>query len=58
MVIRGYDSNVLINLNPYQGLKQQKTRLPTGHRVLINLNPYQGLKLKPKLPKVTLSCFN
>ena len=36
--------SVEINLNPYQGLKRQRTYLYVASSVEINLNPYQGLK--------------
>ncbi len=36
---------VLINMNPYQGLKLQvRNSGDVAHQVLINMNPYQGLK--------------
>ncbi len=36
---------VEINLNPYQGLKQELSQFPSRiFQVEINLNPYQGLK--------------
>ncbi len=38
---------VLINMNPYQGLKQYLEWWAIAYtKVLINMNPYQGLKLQ------------
>ncbi|CBN56435.1 conserved hypothetical protein [Kamptonema sp. PCC 6506] len=42
-------SRVTINLNPYQGLKPERSVFWASCKssVTINLNPYQGLKLTP-----------